>query len=246
MTQERMDRIVQLAVVALCDDALVDEQVADAHFDRKSAAELARLVLEEMKDKGGWAFEPPPLPAGYVPKKWDELRKAVNEGRPSGYSFDELIAQLLHAECFRKCSQCGAGDCTHDAARSVIGLVGIMEAAAKYEQRSASADEAPELPSKCERSGCERCGKSLAWNEKFVLDARIGEKSYRQWPVCGECYDAVRERWGQGAKHVADQSMHPVGRCQCAGEGQCAWCRDTERREIGGKAADKDGVRLKW
>lgn len=38
--------------------------------------------------------------------------------------------------------------------------------------------------------------------------------------------DLLRER-----KELAEQ-IHPVGRCTCAGEGRCQWCRESAAREL--------------
>lgn len=62
-------------------------------------------------------------------------RAALNRGRPPNYSYDdacrrgfsyqgygldELLRVLLLREAAGTCDQCGAGDCTHEAARLVV------------------------------------------------------------------------------------------------------------------------------
>lgn len=37
-----------------------------------------------------------------------------------GYGLDELLLRLLFEEAKKSCDQCGAGDCTHEAARLVL------------------------------------------------------------------------------------------------------------------------------
>ena len=57
-------------------------------------------------------------------------RAAINRGRPPGYSYDaacerhdyldSLLSRLLVTEAMQRCDQCGAGDCTHQAAQLVL------------------------------------------------------------------------------------------------------------------------------
>lgn len=50
-----------------------------------------------------------------------------------------------------------------------------------------------------------------------------------KWPEGAEPADAVAADRARDAE--IDAALHPNGRCTCAGEGQCEWCRETERRE---------------
>ena len=57
-------------------------------------------------------------------------RAAINRGRPPEYSYDAacegngyidtLLSRLLVLEALQRCDQCGAGDCTHQAAQLVL------------------------------------------------------------------------------------------------------------------------------
>lgn len=54
------------------------------------------------------------------PLKYD-WTAACNRGLSyQGYGLDELLRLLLVREGFDFCDQCGAGDCTHEAARLVL------------------------------------------------------------------------------------------------------------------------------
>lgn len=44
-----------------------------------------------------------------------------------GFGIDELLRRLLLAEAAGRCDQCGAGDCTHQAARLVIDEILLAE-----------------------------------------------------------------------------------------------------------------------
>lgn len=46
-----------------------------------------------------------------------------------GYGLDELLRILLLQEAERQCNQCGAGDCTHEAARIVVSEIAATEPA---------------------------------------------------------------------------------------------------------------------
>jgi hypothetical protein len=56
---------------------------------------------------------------------WDEH---CEEGAAyQGYGLDELLRYLLLKEAAAQCPQCGAGDCTHEAARIVISEIAATE-----------------------------------------------------------------------------------------------------------------------
>ena len=66
---------------------------------------------------------------------WMAARAAIERGKPlrfswdaacargysyQGYGLDELLRRLLLREATGRCDQCGAGDCTHEAARLIV------------------------------------------------------------------------------------------------------------------------------
>lgn len=56
---------------------------------------------------------------------WD---KACRRGYSyQGYGLDQLLRHLLLKESEKQCSQCGAGDCSHEAARLVIFDIRLAE-----------------------------------------------------------------------------------------------------------------------
>lgn len=72
------------------------------------------LVRRAAKDRGK-----PPI------YSWD---KACEEGAAyQGYGLDELLRYLLLKEAELQCNQCGAGDCTHEAARIVVSEIAATE-----------------------------------------------------------------------------------------------------------------------
>lgn len=82
---------------------------------------------------------------------WLVRRAAIRRGQPptyswdaacirgcsyQGYGLDELLRFLLVQEAQYRCSQCGAGDCTHEAARIILSEITETESSALegYEQ----------------------------------------------------------------------------------------------------------------
>jgi hypothetical protein len=76
----------------------------------KNQGEPERLVRRAARDRG--------KPLAF---SWDA---ACDRGYSyQGYGLDELLRRLLLKEAAGSCPQCGAGDCTHEAARLVVSEI---------------------------------------------------------------------------------------------------------------------------
>lgn len=60
---------------------------------------------------------------------WD--RECARGFSYQGYGLDELLRLLLLREARARCSQCGAGDCTHEAARLIAEEIAESESPAR-------------------------------------------------------------------------------------------------------------------
>lgn len=124
MIDEKREIVILATVVKL-----------DGRFPRHSLPRLlAERVLEHMNAPG--VVEPQGLPRVMAHDKLPtifHLYEEVNRARPHGYSFDELLLQLLHNKAAGQCEQCAIlGDCTHNAARALLQLIDLHEQGAKY------------------------------------------------------------------------------------------------------------------
>lgn len=61
------------------------------------------------------------------PLRWSYDAECARGISYHGYGFDELLRILLLRHAHMQCPQCGAGDCTHEAARIVVAEIARAE-----------------------------------------------------------------------------------------------------------------------